>query len=237
VVTVQPTPASAAAVSEQDAIARVAPSVVRVEADDGSGSGVVVNSDGLVITNAHVVGRSARVQVSLKDGQRFQAAVVALDTGSDLAALQLDGARPPAVSLADIDLLRPGELLLAIGYALDLSGAPTITRGVFSAVRTGLRVDYVQTDAPINPGNSGGPLISLKGELVGVNTLRLERSGENQVVGINLAISSASIKQFLASNTAVARSAGSSTEPGIQRPGGTGRLRPLRSRIRQREPS
>jgi hypothetical protein len=186
-----------AVLSEQDAIARIAKSVVRVEADDGMGSGVVVDTSGLVVTNAHVVGQSKRVQVAVADGQRYPATVLMVDTGGDLAALQLDSGRLPAAPLADVDLLQAGEPVLAIGYALDLSGAPSITRGVFSAIRTGPRVDYVQTDAPINPGNSGGPLVSLKGEVVGLNTLRLERSGTNQVVGINFAISSKSIRRFL----------------------------------------
>jgi S1-C subfamily serine protease len=211
----QPTPAPVTAGTEQDAIARVSPSVVKVEADDGVGTGVVVGSDGLIITNAHVVGQSSRVHVALKDGQRLQAAVLASDASRDLATLQLEGARPPAVALADIDLLRPGQPLVAIGYALDLSGAPTITRGVFSTVRTGPSVDYVQTDAPINHGNSGGPLISLKGEMVGVNTLGLERSGGSQVVGINFAISSASIRQFLASDAGVARKTDTVTAPAV----------------------
>jgi S1-C subfamily serine protease len=193
-----PAPTVAAEVlSEQDAVARVLPSIVRVSTADGMGSGIVLDSSGHLLTNAHVVGTARRVEVQFQDGPPVTADVVRTDVQVDLAVLQVASGPHLAAVLADVDLLHPGDPLFAIGYALDLPGRPTVTRGIFSAHRTLSGVDYVQTDTPINPGNSGGALISLKGQVVGVDTFRLTNEGGRELQGLNFAISTTSVRQFL----------------------------------------
>jgi len=204
-----PTPTTVRILSEQDAVAQVLPSVVRIQAGDSVGSGIVVDGMGVdrggqvVITNAHVVGLAQQAYVQFQTGLQIEARVERVDRTLDLALLPLpDNSHAPA-TLASVEDLQLGEPLLAIGYALDLQGGPSVTRGVFSAHRTGMNeTDYVQTDAPINPGNSGGPLISLKAEVVGVNTFRIAGNGGSPVQGLGFAISSASIRHFLSNTSA-----------------------------------
>ncbi len=153
---------------------RVIPSVVHIANSQGIGTGVIVRSDGVVITNAHVVGNDRTVQVRLQDGRTVDGTVKRKGSGLDLAQVRLSATGLPAASLADAYRLKLGEPLIAIGYALDQRGDPSVTKGVFSAIRQIAGVEHVQTDTPLNHGNSGGPLISLKGEVVGINTFRRE---------------------------------------------------------------
>jgi len=144
----------------------------------GGGSGVVFREDGHILTNNHVVGSARRIEVRLHDGRTFPAEVVGTDPATDLAVIKIDEGDLPAAPFAARDRIRVGEWAVAIGspYGLDY----TVTAGVVSAVgRGGVGMneieDYVQTDASINPGNSGGPLVNLRGEVIGINTMIVGR--------------------------------------------------------------
>ena len=178
--------------SERDAIAKVMPSVVHVGTSTAAGTGFVVRDD-LVATNAHVVRTAATVEVRAQDGRTFEGRVVARDARQDIALVRLSGSALPAVKAGNSKALRPGDGLIAIGYALDLRGGPSITRGVYSAHRTIQGGTYVQTDAPLNPGNSGGPLLSLRGEVVGMNTMATVNASGQEIVGLFFAVAVESI--------------------------------------------
>jgi putative serine protease PepD len=178
------------------AAAAVLPSVVSVEVrsarEAGTGSGFVIDRDGHIMTNAHVVGAGGTVEVVYSDGRRVPASVVGTDTATDVAVLRVAAAgAPPALTLRTPDDLRVGEAVLAVGSPLGLSG--TVTAGIVSAVdrMTGLgdernRQSAIQTDAPINPGNSGGPLVDTAGRVVGMNTAIASLGPGN--IGIGFAI-------------------------------------------------
>ncbi|MGF1597544.1 MAG: S1C family serine protease [Acidimicrobiales bacterium] len=163
----------------------------------GAGTGVVVDDEGLVLTNHHVIAGADRVLVTGPDGEPRDATVVAEALSRDLALLQVDdheGLTP--LPFADLSGLEVGEPVLAIGNALGLDAAdPTVSAGIVSAIgRTlkspvGTMQDLIQTDAAINPGNSGGPLLNAKGEVVGVNTAIIGRA---QNVGFAISIDTAS---------------------------------------------
>ena len=151
--------------------------------DDGrrtTGSGFIVEEDGLIVTNAHVVAGAERIQVWLGDGRRFDAKLVGKDTRVDLAVLQIEGVRGlPVLPLADSNAVRVGEFVLALGNPFGLE--QTVSFGIVG--RKGAPVDmpspgfdFIQTDAAVNPGNSGGPLVNMAGEVVGVNS-RAVRGG------------------------------------------------------------
>jgi serine protease Do len=144
---------------------------------EGMGSGVIIDGDGLIVTNFHVVGRTQAAQVILNDGRRFDAEVVGGDPSYDIAIIKIPvkGARP--ANLGDSDKLKVGQIAIAMGSPLGLIlGGPTVTVGVISALRRkiqtdrGVIEDLIQTDAPINPGNSGGPLLDTGGNVIGINT-------------------------------------------------------------------
>ena len=151
------------------------------------GSGVIVDSSGYVLTNAHVVGRNSRgVTVTLADEREYEATVVGRDESTDIALLRIEADDLPTVPWGDSATLRIAEWVLAVGNPFQLS--QTVTLGIVSAVgRDNLGVaryeDFIQTDAAINPGNSGGALINARGELVGINTAIFSDSGGYQGVG------------------------------------------------------
>jgi S1-C subfamily serine protease len=177
------------------AAARALPGVVSVRTGSGSGSGFVLDDQGHIITNNHVVsaaGGSGRISVVGSDGRRLSAEVVGTDPGSDIAVLRVTpNPALRSLALADPSGTRVGEPVLAVGSPLGLSG--TVTAGIVSAldrqVRLGgsTRQNAVQTDASINPGNSGGPLVNARGEVIGVNTAIATLEGGGNI-GIGFAV-------------------------------------------------
>lgn len=165
-----------------DVVTRLSPAVVHVELDaqgrsqPGSGSGVVVSPDGLILTNNHVVREASVVKVAMTDGSSFQARTLGKDQDTDLAVLRAEsGTQLPFASLADSRTIRPGQIAIAIGNPLGFQS--TVTSGIVSAVGRALRSasgrlmeDLIQTDAALNPGNSGGALARSDGKVIGINT-------------------------------------------------------------------
>ncbi len=154
------------------------------------GSGVIVDADkGYIITNNHVVAKAAKITVTLRNGKQYTAKVIGTDKESDIAVIQIPAENLTAVPMTNSDKLQVGDFVVAIGNPFGLG--QTVTSGIVSALgRTGLGIesyeDFIQTDASINPGNSGGALVNLHGELIGINTAILSRSGAN--IGIGFAI-------------------------------------------------
>ena len=163
-----------------------------------SGSGVIVDADGYIVTNAHVVENATRVEVELpvtlasqgasvlkRRGRIVGAQIVAIDPETDVAVLRVESRNLPALPFGDSDSMRPGQVVLAFGSPLGLQ--TSVTMGVVSAVARQLTPEdpmiYIQTDAPINPGNSGGALVDTDGRLVGINTLIYSQSGGNEGIG------------------------------------------------------
>jgi serine protease Do len=162
-----------------------------------SGSGVIVDPEGYIVTNAHVVENARRLEVELpsaaikggsilrRRGRTIGAQIVAIDHETDVAVLKVEATNLPALPFGDSEELRPGQIVLAFGSPLGLQ--ISVTMGVVSAVARQLTPEdpmiYIQTDAPINPGNSGGALVDTNGRLVGINTLIFSQSGGNEGIG------------------------------------------------------
>ena len=193
--------------SVSEVVAKVKPSVVsiavqtlieqcdfffgcRTVRQDSAGTGVIFDTEGLIVTNHHVVEGASKITVILVDERTFEAELVGRDPSSDLAVIKIPPDDYVAVEFAEPDKLRVGDWVIAIGNALALEGGPTVTLGIVGALdraidTEGSRLfDMIQTDAAINPGNSGGPLVNLEGQVVGINTARTQR-GE----GIGFAVS------------------------------------------------
>lgn len=208
---------AAGAVSIADVAERVLPSVVTISTtmtqrqpamgfpffggpserqSQGMGSGVIVSSDGYVLTNNHVVAEAKEIKVTVSDNREFEASVVGTDPKSDLAVIKIKGAPSGlrAVEFGDSSKLRLGDVVLAIGNPMGVG--QTVTMGIVSAKgRADLGItayeDFIQTDAAINPGNSGGALIDTEGKLVGINTAILSRTGGYQGIGLAIPTSMA----------------------------------------------
>jgi serine protease Do len=162
---------------------------------EGTGSGFIIDADGLILTNAHVVEGSERVRVHLLDGRTFEGKVKGSDPVTDIAVIQIEGENLPTVTLGNSDQVRPGDWAIAIGNPLGLDN--TVTVGIISAVgrssgqigAANKRVTFLQTDAAINPGNSGGPLLDAEGRVIGVNTAIFQRAqGVGFAIPINRAM-------------------------------------------------
>ena len=159
----------------------------RDEIEQGSGSGFVVSSDGYILTNNHVVEGAEQVTVRLLDRREFKAKVIGTDPNTDVAVLKIDAKGLPPVALGNSEDARVGEWVLAIGNPLGEGLTFTVTSGIVSAkgrALTGLPgrgqgsiQDFIQTDAAINPGNSGGPLVSVRGEVIGINSAIASETG------------------------------------------------------------
>ncbi|BCB97235.1 MucD [Dissulfurispira thermophila] len=150
------------------------------------GSGVIVSSDGYIVTNNHVVEQADEIKVLLIDKKSFKAKIVGSDPKTDIAIIKIDAKGLPMIPWGDSDKLQVGEFVLAIGNPFGLSH--TVTMGIISAVgRADIGItdyeNFIQTDAAINPGNSGGPLVNIKGELIGINTAIFSKTGGYQGIG------------------------------------------------------
>ncbi len=183
-------------------VERVRPGVVRIESGDSVGTGVVFRSDNLysyILTNAHVVEGREYVTVTLRDtGLGTWCPVLGVDPVRDLAVVQTFNTDWPTLPFGDASALRPGDRVVAMGYALGIRGAATVTEGIVSAVRyeSSNQRWLIQTDAAINPGNSGGPLFNMAGEVVGINTFKLS---DVVVEGLGFAVSAVTVKQQIES--------------------------------------
>jgi putative serine protease PepD len=190
--------------------AAVAPSVVsitvRSAGEQVEGSGVVLTSDGLLVTNAHVVSDAAggdRITVDLSDGRTVAATVVGTDQATDLAVVQAEGVSGlKAATFSDSDALEVGDTVLAVGNSLGLEGS--VTAGIVSALHRSLDTDggslgdAIQTDASINPGNSGGPLVNAAGQVVGITTANASVDGQSSgSIGVGFAIPSNRVEQVV----------------------------------------
>ena len=171
---------------------RVSPAVVLVERPGSSGSGVIARRDGVVLTNAHVVGEARQVFLTFADGRRLPARVLGRDPSVDVAVVQASVQNAPAAPIGDSDRLVVGQTAVAIGNPLGFER--TVTTGVISALNRSLRGStldqLIQTDAAISPGNSGGPLLDSRGRVIGINTavIRVEGAeGLGFAIPINLA--------------------------------------------------
>ena len=195
------------ALTASEAFEKVAPAVVIVSVSgvidysgiipqetEGIGSGFIINEEGYILTNYHVIEGAKEVTVTLSDGNEAKAKVVNYDANRDVAMLKIsdDTVKVPAVAeLGDSDALKPGEQVIAIGTPLSKEFNQTVTSGIVSAVNrnvetsSGQQVNLIQTDAAINPGNSGGPLVNTKGEVVGINNMKI---ASDSVEGIGFSI-------------------------------------------------
>ena len=153
------------------------------------GSGFIIDSSGLIVTNNHVIDGADQITVVMKDKRRLEAKVVGKDEKTDLALLKVESAKPlPALEWGDSDKARVGDWVLAIGNPLGLGGS--VSAGIISArgrdIRSGPYDDFIQTDAPINRGNSGGPLFDMKGRVIGINTAILSPNGGSIGIGFSI---------------------------------------------------
>lgn len=177
-------------------IPRQAPRQNRPQAPDeelprGVGSGFVLTSDGLIMTNAHVVEGADEMIVTLTDKREFKAKLIGADKRSDVAVVKIEAAGLPAVRVGDVNRLKVGEWVMAIGSPFGLEN--TVTAGIVSAKQrdTGDYLPFIQTDVAINPGNSGGPLLNMRGEVVGINSQIYSRSGGFMGISFSIPIDEA----------------------------------------------
>ncbi len=176
----------------------------------GFGSGVIVNKDGTILTNHHVIKNADKIIVEMNDQKTFEAKVIGSDPPSDLAVLKIEGKEFPFLTLGDSDNVRVGDIVLAIGNPLGIG--QSVTSGIISAkgrqtaLGDGSFQNFLQTDAPINQGNSGGALVSVNGKLIGINSQILSRSGGNIGIGFSIPSNMAkSVMQQLLENGKVKR--------------------------------
>ena len=172
----------------------------------GVGSGFILTSDGLIMTNAHVIEDADEVLVTLTDKREFKARIIGADKRTDVAVVKIDASGLPAVNVGDVSRLRVGEWVMAIGSPFGLDN--TVTAGIVSAKQrdTGDYLPFIQTDVAINPGNSGGPLINMRGEVVGINSQIYSRSGGSMGISFSIPMDEAvRVSDQLRSNGRVTR--------------------------------
>lgn len=179
----------------------------QVATGTGAGSGFIIDPSGVIVTNAHVVSGARSVTVTLNDGTEHQGTVVGADTNEDIAVVRIQASGLHTLPLGQSSSVRVGQTVVAIGNALALTGEPTATEGIVSALNrsidtnNGEHLDHlVQTDAAINPGNSGGPLLTLDGRVIGINSAG---ASDAQNIGFAISIDSArtTIDQILDQRT------------------------------------
>ena len=161
----------------------------------GMGSGVIIDSNGLILTNNHIVEQSESIEVTMFDGRKFQGKLIGTDRMTDIAVVKIEGKDLPAATLGNSDAVKVGQIAIAIGnpFGFFLQG-PTVTVGVISALKRTIQAEQgvfenlIQTDAHINPGNSGGPLVNIQGHVVGINSANIPFA---QGIGFSIPISSA----------------------------------------------
>ncbi|MCZ6789949.1 MAG: trypsin-like peptidase domain-containing protein [Chloroflexi bacterium] len=206
--TPSPTRGLMAAPRLTELVAQVRPSVVRVETNLGSGTGVIFQTDpgdrsALVLTNFHVIDGASQVRITVNDSVVFDGTLLGVDQLRDLAVLRICcSADFMPLPFGDVSQVEVGSEVIVVGYALGIEGQATVTRGIVSAIRDDEDADrqVIQTDAPINPGNSGGPLLSLSGEVLGINTFAIRSSGSGvPVEGFGFAVSQVTIESVLPS--------------------------------------
>ena len=202
--TSQPTPTFAPSLTEDvedlsvaPMVKRVRPAVVLIQTGRGHGTGFIFKTEGgsaFIATNAHVVGTQTTVTVTVRDTTRHNGRVLGRDATLDLAVVRISGGNFVTVPFGEADVLEPGDDMIAMGYPDAYTESATITRGIVSAKRydASRQAEVIQHDAPINPGNSGGPLLTVDGEVVGVNTFKRV---EVEVEGIGFAISENPVQQ------------------------------------------
>ena len=184
-------------ISLPDMVENALRSLVEIQTTFGGGTGFIVNSDGLVVTNRHVVQGVDRANLRLVSGASYTAQVVDEHDNLDLAYLLIDSSAPfTPIAVGDSDNVRVGESVIVIGFPIAdrLGSEPTVSQGIVSARRTG---GLIQTDAPVNPGNSGGPMLDQFGNVVGVVVSRVEESGGRDITGIGFAIPIKEVKADL----------------------------------------
>ncbi len=169
----------------------------------GIGSGFIVDPNGYILTNEHVINKADDITVLLPNGEKYKAHVTGYDTRSDLAILKIDASDLPYIEMGNSDAVKPGQWAIAIGNPFAIfenSPTPSMTVGIVSAIHRSLASsdtrhryygDLIQTDAAINPGNSGGPLLDVNGKVIGINVAIMSRSGENAGIGFALPVNRA----------------------------------------------
>jgi serine protease Do len=181
-------------VNFSDTIKLVEPCLVRVDTDLGSGSGTIVQANGYVLTNQHVIDQARTIQITLMNGDQFTATVVKADTDLDVAVLQITSTRTdfPVVTIGSASDVIVGEEIMVGGFpgGEELTGPATFTMGFVSAIRNDptVNINYVQIDAAVNPGNSGGGLFTIDGKLIGIPSYGIDFGGSVDWEGLNLAI-------------------------------------------------
>lgn len=167
--------------------------------EQGSGSGIIISADGYIVTNQHVIADATEITVILNTGDEYTATLVGADSKSDLAVLKITAPALTAATLGDSTKVQVGDLAVAIGNPLGQELAGSVTAGVISALNRKMTIDnrtynLIQTDAAINPGNSGGALVNGKGEVIGINSIKMSQTG---VEGIGFAIAMAEAKPII----------------------------------------
>jgi S1-C subfamily serine protease len=184
--------------SVTDVVASVTPAVVFILADLGNdwvrmGSGIIIDPSGYILTNAHVIKGAEAVIVVLNDSREFPATILGKNETKDLAIIKISGGNFPFVKLGDSATLKPGDEVIAIGYPVADSitiSTPTVSKGIVSALRNDGVNNLIQTDAAINEGNSGGPLVTMEGEVIGINQMK---ESDAEAIGFAIAINDAKL--------------------------------------------
>ena len=204
----QPTPESAENYAEEDALSwqeiydRNIVSVVSILCDNTTGTGVVLTSDGYIITNSHVVEDAKTVRVRLTDGEEYPAMIIGSDAVSDLAVLYIECNSLTPATFGNSDSLRVGDAVAAIGDPMGVQFHGTMTDGIVSAINrnvtvSGRTMTLIQTNAALNSGNSGGPLINCYGQVIGINTMKISAfAASSGVEGLGFAIPSTTVKEI-----------------------------------------